>query len=64
MAASFSYVFALGRVEPRFPSLAVEKELAQATGRAGTAELTTGRRFTPSCPSDRIDTWRGNHAGS
>jgi len=35
-----SYVYALGRVEARFPSLAVEKEFAQATGRADTAGLT------------------------
>ena len=35
-----SYVYALGRVEPRFPRLGVEKEFAQATGRAGTAGLT------------------------
>jgi hypothetical protein len=34
------FVYALGRVEPRFPSLAVEKEFAQATGRAETAGLT------------------------
>jgi hypothetical protein len=32
-------VYALGQVEPRFPSLGVEKEFAQATGRAGTAGL-------------------------
>ncbi len=38
-----SYVYALGRVEPRFPSPAVEKELAQATGRAETAGLTDGQ---------------------
>jgi hypothetical protein len=35
-----SYVYALGQVEPRFPSLAVEKEFAQALGRAQTAGLT------------------------
>jgi hypothetical protein len=35
-----TYVYALGRVEPRFPRLAVEKEFAQATGRAETAGLT------------------------
>jgi len=35
-----AYVYALGRVEPRFPRLAVEKESAQATGRAETAGLT------------------------
>src|SRR5438034_3636128 len=34
-----SYVYALGRVMPRFPSLAVEKEFAQATGRAETTGL-------------------------
>jgi hypothetical protein len=34
------YVYALGRIEPRFPRLAVEKELAQATGRAETTSLT------------------------
>jgi hypothetical protein len=38
--ASPSYVYALGRIEPRFPSLAVEKEFAQATGRADAAGLT------------------------
>lgn len=35
-----SYVYALGRVEARFPRLSVEKEFAQATGRADTAGLT------------------------
>ena len=35
-----AYIFALGRIEPRFPSLALEKEFAQATGRAETAGLT------------------------
>ncbi len=38
--ATYPCVYALGRVEPRFPTLAVEKEFAQATGRAGTAGLT------------------------
>jgi hypothetical protein len=35
-----AYVYALGRVEPRFPSLALEKEFAQATGRTEMAGLT------------------------
>lgn len=35
-----SYVFAIGRVEMRFPSLSVEKEFAQATGRTDTKGLT------------------------
>src|SRR5579864_1193989 len=38
--ASTSLVYALGRIEPRFPLLSVEKEFAQATGRAETANLT------------------------
>src|SRR4051812_49304277 len=39
------YVYALGRIEPRFPSLAVEKEFAQATGRAATAGLTDRQAY-------------------
>lgn len=38
-AATTSFVYALGRVEPRFPRLGVEKDFAQATGRAETANL-------------------------
>jgi PatG C-terminal len=38
--AAPAYIFAIGRVEMRFPSLAVEKEFAQATGRADTKGLT------------------------
>jgi hypothetical protein len=34
-----SYVYAIGRIEPRFPRLSVEKEFAQVTGRADTAGL-------------------------
>ena len=34
-----SYVFAIGRVEMRFPTLALEKEFAQAMGRADTNGL-------------------------
>lgn len=35
-----SYVYAIGRIEARFPRPSVEKEFAQATGRAETAGLT------------------------
>jgi hypothetical protein len=35
-----SYVYAIGRVEARFPNLAAEKEFAQATGRTDTAGKT------------------------
>jgi hypothetical protein len=38
--ASPTYVYALGRIEPRFPRPSVEKEFAQATGRADTSGLT------------------------
>jgi hypothetical protein len=40
-----AYIFAMGRVEPRFPSLGIEKEYAQATGRAETAGLTDPEAF-------------------
>jgi hypothetical protein len=39
-AATSSYVYAIGRIEPRFPLPSVEKEFAQVTGRAETAGLT------------------------
>ncbi|MFE7582519.1 hypothetical protein ACFU5Y_13300 [Streptomyces gardneri] len=35
-----SYVYAVGRIEARIPSLGIEKEFAQATGRAETASMT------------------------
>jgi hypothetical protein len=34
-----SYVYAIGRIEGRFPSISVEKEFAQATGRADTKNM-------------------------
>src|SRR5215210_8754333 len=50
-----SYVYAIGTVEPRFPTLAAEKEFAQTTGRAeGTAGL-TDREATRSVLSDRAN---------
>jgi hypothetical protein len=39
-AASPTYIYAIGRIEPRFPRPSAEKEFAQATGRADTAGLT------------------------
>jgi hypothetical protein len=39
-AGAPSYVYAIGRIEARFPRLSVEKEYAQATGRSDTAGLT------------------------
>ncbi|MGH7801531.1 MAG: hypothetical protein ACREOW_13060 [Thermodesulfobacteriota bacterium] len=40
VSTSPSYVYALGRVEARFPRLSVEKEFAQATGRSNTTGKT------------------------
>jgi len=40
-----SYVYAIGRVEARFASLSIEKEFAQATGRAETTGQTDQQAF-------------------
>ena len=47
-----AFVYALGRVEPRFPSLAVEKEFAQASGR-GESEGLTDRQALQAVISER-----------
>jgi PatG C-terminal len=52
--ASPPYVYALGQIEPRFPSLAVEKEFVQVTGRADAAGL-TDREALRSVLSDRAN---------
>ena len=44
-AKTMSYVYAIGRVEARFPNLAAEKEFAQATGRTDTAGKTDQQTF-------------------
>ena len=38
--SEMTYIYAIGKIYPRFPDLSVEKEFAQATGRAETAGLT------------------------
>jgi hypothetical protein len=50
--APAAFVYAIGRVEPRFPSLSIEKELAQVTGRAETAGK-TDREALQSVLADR-----------
>jgi hypothetical protein len=40
MSSAPAYVYALGRIEARFPTLSVEKEFAHATGKAETSGLT------------------------
>jgi PatG Domain len=39
-SAGPGYVYALGRIEPRFPSASVEREFAQVAGRSETAGMT------------------------
>lgn len=52
---SYSFVYAIGRVQPRFPSLAVEKEFAQATGRLEETAGLTDREATRSVLSERAN---------
>jgi hypothetical protein len=49
-----SFVYALGRIEPRFSSLAAEKEFVQVTGRADAAGL-TDREALQAILSDRTN---------
>jgi len=44
-AMAMSYVYALGRIEARFPKLSVEKEFAQVVGRTETAGMTDPQVF-------------------
>ncbi len=53
-SASPPFVYALGQIEPRFPSLAVEKEFVQVTGRADSAGL-TDREALQAVLSDRAN---------
>src|SRR5262245_14529129 len=43
--AATLFVYAIGRVEARFPNLAAEKEFAQAAGRTNTAGKTDQQTF-------------------
>jgi hypothetical protein len=52
--ASPSFVYALGQIEPRFPSLAVEKEFVQVSGRADAAGL-TNREVLQTILTDRAN---------
>lgn len=52
--ASPTFVYALGQIQPRFPSLAIEKEFAQGTGRADAAGL-TDREALQTVLSDRAN---------
>lgn len=43
--SQLSFIYAIGRVEARFPSLSIEKEFAQASARTETAEQTDRQAF-------------------
>jgi hypothetical protein len=45
MTAAISYVYAIGRIEARFPRLSTEKEFAQIGGRSMTAGQTDQQMF-------------------
>ncbi len=53
-SATPTFIFALGRIEPRFPSLALEKEFAQVTGRGDMSAL-TDRQALREVLSDRAN---------
>ena len=55
-----SYIFAIGRVEMRFPTVAVEKEFAQASGRTETKGL-TDRKAMHAILSERANRYLLRH---
>jgi hypothetical protein len=59
-----TYIYALGRVHPRFPSVDLEKEFSQILGRsdsAGLMDLQAAHAVLS--PSGRTGTWRASCAG-
>ena len=60
MMTNPSYVYALGKIKHRFPSISVEKEFAQAIGRADTAGLTDEQAFA-SALSERSNRYLARH---
>jgi hypothetical protein len=61
--ASPSFVYAIGRIEARFPNLAAEKEFAQAAGERILPGKPTNRLSILFCPSARTATWCANCVG-
>jgi len=57
---SSPFVYALGQIEPRFSSLAAEKEFAQVTGRAEATGL-TDREALQAVLSDRANRYLARH---
>ena len=61
--ASSPYIYALGRIEARFPNPSAEKEFAQAGGRTDTAGKPIKKPSTLFCPNGQITTWCANYVG-
>jgi hypothetical protein len=53
--STYPYVYAIGRVEPRFPSLAVEKEFAQVRARAEETSRLTDQQILQLVLSERAN---------
>lgn len=58
-----NYIYALGRVVPRFPSPGVEKEFARAAGMTETAGLTDHETFHVVLSKRENDTLHARSAG-
>ena len=60
--ANTPHVYALGRIDARFPDLAAENEFAQASGRAETAGKTDQETFH-AVLSAKTATWCASYVG-
>src|SRR5580704_16764933 len=63
-AAPPSWVYAIGNIEVRFPSMSIEKEFAQASGRDKTSGLTDRQSLHAVLSGLRIATWCANSVSS
>ncbi len=57
------YVYAIGRIEARFPNLASEKEFAQVAGRTDTSGKTDQATFSDVLSKRENRFWHANFAG-
>jgi hypothetical protein len=53
IAEAAAFVYALGQIEPRFPTLGLEKEVAQAMGRAGDDDVSNRQAFLRTIADDQ-----------
>ena len=62
--ATPAYVYAIGKIEPRFPPSRPRRNLRRRPDAPKRPGFQTAGRSTRSCHSAKIVTWRGNCAGS